>query len=78
MACPGGWIPEVRYTKRLPIGLNPWYTSSMKIYLDTCSLQRPLDNKTQLASCSNPRPYWVSWPCLTRRLSDSSANETVG
>ena len=48
MACPGGWIPEVRHAKRLPMRLNQWYTSSMKIYLDTCSLQRPLDNKTQL------------------------------
>lgn len=30
--------------------MNPitWYTYDMKVYLDTCSLQRPLDTKNQI------------------------------
>ena len=34
--------------RRLPIPPNQCYNSSVRIYLDTCSLQRPLDNKTEL------------------------------
>lgn len=33
---------------RLHSTFDRWYTFNVRIYLDTCSLQRPLDNKTQL------------------------------